>query len=562
MNKRLIGIVGAAVSTALAISGCTSSDSGSGTNPGTSTGGNAAETQQGGTLTVLTDYTSYDMDPAISVQLSTEPEGLVTRRLTTLDFQPGQDAEIVPDLATDIGTPSDDGKTWTYTLKDGITFQDGTPITSADIKYGLERSFAPDLAGGLSYHKQLLEGAADYTGPYDGKELASIETPDDKTIIFHLNSPSGDWPAIASGNPFSPVPKAADTDPATYGQAPVASGPYQVESNKDGQETVLVRNKNWDPATDDVRTAGPDKIVIKQSQNVTTATQSIIADAGDAANSITENPLGAAELALVNANPDAKKRLITSDAGSLYYIAMNNDSGPLQDPRVRQALEYAIDRKSIIVSQGGAQAAAPATTMIIPGIPGRKDFDLYPAGDSGDVDKAKELLEQAGYDGTPLVMWVANSDAWQAAAEAVQQGLERAGINVDIQPMDEGAMYGDIHGGSGKYDLLLTYWVPDFPSATAILPLMFNSQEIESGFNFAHYSNPDVDKLLNQAVGEVDPAKAEELWGDLDERIMQDAPVLPLYYLKYSYLGGSNVQNHFVAPYPPIQNYLRISVAK
>ena len=552
MNKRVIGILGTAALASLLISGCSASGSG----PANTTG-----THKGGTLTVLTSYTQYNFDPATSVQLSTEPEGLVERRLTTLDVEPGKDAKVVPDLATSLGTPSDDGKTWTYTLKDGIKFQDGTDITSADIKYGLERSFAPQLAGGGSYHKQLLAGAADYAGPYDGKDLASIETPDAKTIVFHLSTASGDWPYIVSSNPFSPVPKAKDTDPASYGKSPVASGPYQVESNEDGQQTVLVRNKYWDPKTDDVRTAGPDKIVIKQNQNVATAAQSVIGDVGDAKNSIVEDPLGAAELALINGNPAAKKRLVTSKAGSLVYLAMNTDRGALKDEKVRKALEYAIDRQSIIISQGGTQAAAPATTMIIPGIAGRKDFDLYPAGKSGDVDKAKEMLKDSGYDGSTLTLWTANTETWQAAAQAVQQGLERAGVKVDIQPLDEGAMYGNIHGGDSTYDLLLTYWVPDFPTPTAILPLMFNSKEIANGFNFAHYSNPEVDTDLDAAIAEVDATKAQKMWGDLDQKILEDAPTLPLVYLKYSYIGGSNVQNHYVTAYPPIPNYLKISLA-
>ena len=93
---------------------------------------------------------------------------------------------------------TDSGKTWTYTLKDGLKFADGSAITTKDIKYGIERSFAPELSGGLGYHKSLLVGGDTYKGPYAGKELASIETPDDHTIVFHLKSSFGDWPWIVS----------------------------------------------------------------------------------------------------------------------------------------------------------------------------------------------------------------------------------------------------------------------------------------------------------------------------------------------------------------------------
>src|SRR5699024_12265102 len=87
--------------------------------------------------------------------------------------------ELIPDLATDVGTPSDDGATWTFTLQEGLQFEDGTPITAATVKYGLERSFASELTGGLTYHKVLLEGGQDHSGPFSGEPLDSIQTPDD-----------------------------------------------------------------------------------------------------------------------------------------------------------------------------------------------------------------------------------------------------------------------------------------------------------------------------------------------------------------------------------------------
>src|SRR5690606_16604140 len=193
--------------------------------------------QQGGELHILTSSTSINWDPATSQNLAITTLGLVERRLTSWRTGPDGTTEVIPDLATDTGTPSDDGKTWTFTLKDGLTFEDGTPITSEAVKFGLERSFATELSGGLSYHKAVLEGAEDYHGPFDGQHLDSIETPDDKTIVFHLNSAYGDFPWVASTPAFAPVPLESG-DPASYAQAPVASGPYAVESYKAGNEIV------------------------------------------------------------------------------------------------------------------------------------------------------------------------------------------------------------------------------------------------------------------------------------------------------------------------------------
>ncbi len=177
------------------------------------------------------------------------------RRLTSWKTEPGKAAAVVPDLATDTGQVTDGGKTWTYTLKHGLKYADGSPITAADIKYGIERSFAPELSGGLGYHKSLLVGGDKYTGPYKGDELASIETPDDNTIVFKLNKPVR---RLAVDRLHAGLLAGAEEGrrrPGHYGQKPVASGPYQVKSYTQGNSLVLERNPNWDKSTDQVRTA-------------------------------------------------------------------------------------------------------------------------------------------------------------------------------------------------------------------------------------------------------------------------------------------------------------------
>lgn len=549
MRRHVPAALAMAAAAALALTAC------SGGGGGDKTGGT------GGTLTILTSATQINLDPAKSQNLAITTLGLIERRLTTWDIRPGQPAKVVPDLATDTGTPSDDGKTWTYTLKDGIAFADGTPITAQDIKYGVERSFAPELSGGLGYHKSLLAGAEKYEGPYSGKQLDSIATPDDKTIVFHLNAPYGDWPWIASMPAFAPVPKDKD-DPKTYGEKPVATGPYQVGSNTQGTALELVRNTHWDKKTDPVRTAGPDKIVFKESQDVSTSTQSLISDAGSAKTSFLATYLGAAELNLVSKNPDAKKRLATSEAGPITYLAMNTQRGALKDRTVRQALEYAIDPKAFLIAQGGSQAAIRATTLITPGIPGRVEYDLYPTGDDGDVAKAKQLLAQAGHaSDLSLNLWAANDSSSQSQAQALQQGLERAGVKVTITPMDVNSMYTEATGDNPGYDLILGGWQPDFPSANGNIQPLFDSSEIGGGgYNLARYSNADVDKLIDQATAAVDPEKAQQLWAQADKRIMEDAPVIPLTYAKQSFLRGSDVEDFFVASFPAYPNYLTVTL--
>ena len=350
----------------LALSGCGAS------NDNAATGSASGTTVKGGTLNVLLSSTEMDLDPAKSQGLPTTTNGNIFRRLTAWKITDKGETKVVPDLATDTGKSSDDGKTWTYTLKDGLKFSDGTPITSKDVKYGLERSFADSLTGGLSYHKTLLEGAQDYHGPFDGQELSSIETPNDKTIIFHLNAPFGDWPWVVSLAAFTPVPDGKG--PASgYGKLPVASGPYKVESNEAGKEAVFVRNTYWDKKTDPVRTAGPDKIVFKMGQDTSVAAQSIMQGTGEGKNSFLSGFVPAAQLAQAQANPNYKKLLTTSGDGALEYLAINTQH--VKNAKIRQALQYAVDKKAYQTASGGEIAGNFATTLITPGIEGREDYD-------------------------------------------------------------------------------------------------------------------------------------------------------------------------------------------
>lgn len=130
-----------------------------------------------------------------------------------------------------------------------------------------------------------------------------------------------------------------------------------------------------------------------------------------------------------------------------------------------------------------------------------------------------------------------------------------------IKPEDANVVIEKITGDEGDYDLTISAWQPDFPSASSNIQPLFASSEIGGGgFNLARYSEPEVDALIAQAAGEADQAKAQTLWAQADKRIMEDAPVVPLIYARYSFLHGSNVQNFFVPAFPPFPNYLKLSL--
>ena len=531
---------------ALTLAACGASSSGS---------SGSAQASAGGRLGILTSSTDINWDPAKSQSMPVTSLALVHRRLTTWALSKGSGVTVVPDLATDTGTVSEDGLSWTYTLKDGVFFEDGTAITSAHVKYGLERSFAPALAGGLTYHKTLLAGTEGYTGPFDGAHLDSIETPDDKTIVFHLRQTYGDWPWIVAQPAFAPVPEGKD-DVATYARKPLASGPYRVQEYSTGVSATLVRNEHWSADTDDVRLALPDTIVFELGQDESTSVQRIIASSGDDANAFSADRVASAQLAQISANADAAERLATpAEGGPLQYLAINTER--VTDVEVRRAIAQAVDKEAVVSALGGRLGAVAATTYIAPGIPGRVDYDLYP------TDAAAASAALAGKSVGPLILLAANDTASQAVAQAVQQSLSEAGLTVTIDPQ-ESEVYAEraTQGDGSTYDLAIGSWNADFPSANAYIQPLFSSSEIGGGgFNISRYSNAEVDAAIAEAVATLDTDEAGAKWAAIDRQIADEVPVVPLANRRNSFLAGSGVTGFFVESYPAYPNYLVVGVS-
>ena len=524
----------------------------------------------GGNLVLLNDAPSITWDPAKSSNLVVTTLGLIHRRLTSWDVAPGKDTTIVPDLATDTGRPSDGGKTWTFTLKDGLKYADGTPIKSEDVKWGLERSFAPAFSGGLAYHKDLLSPGLAYKGPFEGKELDSIQTPDAKTIVFHLARPYGDFNWVASTPAFSPVPKGKGAE-ANYGDHPVASGPYQLASYERGKSAKLTRNPNWSRDEDKTRLANPDTIEFQLGQDTSVISKRLVDDTGTDRNAFGMSFASPAQLAQIQGSASAKSRLVTSESGALAYLSLGvqrkvGQRGNLVNPKVRQAFQYAVDKAAYqVASAGSAQLAGDvATTLITPGLQGREQYDLYPAPPSGDVAKAKQLLAEAGFpnglDG--LVLATRNENGYPEKAAAIQASLARAGIKITIKPLDEDTYTSEVDTkGLSDYDLTLTSWQPDIPSANANIQPLFQSTEIgNGGVNESRYNNPEVDKLITEAQATVDPAEAGKKWAALDKKILADSPVVPLIYTRNSFLHGSQVGGVEIGRFPAYVDYRKFGI--
>ncbi|KAA0935897.1 ABC transporter substrate-binding protein [Streptomyces apricus] len=535
-------------------------------------GGADAKPAKGGTLTVLNSDPQQDFDPA---RLYTSGGGnvpsLVFRTLTTRNREDGAEgAKVVPDLATDTGTPSKNATVWTYTLKKSLKYEDGTAITSADIKYGIERSFAAELSGGAPYLRDWLIGGADYQGPYkDKKGLDSIETPDERTIVFRLNKPEGEFPYLATQTQFAPVPEAKDTG-TKYEEHPVSSGPYKVVSNEnDGERLVLERNTHWSASTDAERKAYPDRIDVRSGLDSSVINQRLSSSQGaDAAAVTTDTNLGPAELAKVSGDKQLAARVGTGHFGYTNYIAFNPKVKPFDDPKVRQAISYAVDRSSVINAAGGSSLAEPATTYL----PNQKSFGYtaynhFPAGESGNAAKAKELLKEAGHaKGLTVTLTHSNAKDFETSPEiatAIQDALKKAGITVKLQGLEDNDYKDKIHSAKTEPGFFLAHWGADWPSGGPFLAPIFDGRQIvEDGANFNTGFLDD--KSVNDEIDAInkltDLDEAATRWGALDKKIGEQALTVPLFHPVYKRLYGKDVKNIVISDWTGVLDISQVAV--
>lgn len=507
-------------------------------------GGIGAAAKKGGTVYNLSNADFSHLDPSQGFDGGVNNFFRLIYRTLTMRSAGPTGTKVVPDLATDLGKSSDGAKTWTFQLKDRIFFQDGKPITSQDIKYGVERAFDPEVGIGSPYAKKYLANPGNYQGPYKSKgDLASVQTPDPKTIVFHLNQPVADFASVVSQNTFTPVPRDAGVTAKSLDAKPIASGPYQVKRYQRGSTLELVRNTHWDPSTDTVRKAYPDRWVWRFGLDGATIDQRMISGQGDDADAVA-GKVQAATIPRIQ-TPDIADRTLSLSSGCTTYMGLNTTKPHLNDVRVRQAISYAIDKKSLQDVSGGTRLADIATHMLPPGTPGLKEFDVFPSpNNTGDLVKAKALLAAAGVPkGFGLTMDIRNQPAMQAQAESIQQALARVGITVTFNIIDTGTFYETIGTPSQQHDAAITGWCPDWPGGTTFLPPLFDGRNItaKGNSNLAQIDNPAINARIDQISRIPDVAQQNAAYGELDEQILQQAPVVPLLFEKVVLVLGANI---------------------
>jgi peptide/nickel transport system substrate-binding protein len=532
-------------------------------------------TVAGGTLKIGSAGDVDYMDPARSYYaFSWDIHQLTNRTLLTFPDGTGQQGLVpVGDIATGPAKSTNGGKTWSYTLKSGIKFQDGSAVTAKSIKYAIERTFATSVInGGPTYFATFLCPGGEnrfgacpkYDGPYRGKSsiygLSTIKTPNAHRIVFHLNQPFAEWNFVMTLLGTSPVEVAIDqnrkTGGANYNNHVQSTGPYEIKSYSPNRHIDLVRNPNYNPATDGTRPALPDKIDITTSFDSPTLDNSIISGAEDLDIGGT-GVQPATEQKILN-KPALAARALDPITGFTRYLSILQETKPFNNIHCREAVEYAMDRNEQLLARGGKYGGAIATTLGPPTLAGWKNFNEYPGTATGNakVKAAKRQLKLCGKPhGFTTTIVTANQGHEPQQAEFLQEDLKAVGIKAKVKTFDPATYYAAVVGVPANikrdhYGLAFAGWGPDWPAPYGFFENIIDPRKIlpQGNSNYGACSDPKITALIDKATRQKTATAGYPYWRRVDMLVNKDACVAPFTYDKALDLFSSRLKNVYIEP--------------
>lgn len=503
-----------------------------------SCGGNGGQTPQSasqGNSEASVQESQQAAKQEITFVLSNEPDGLdpsVTSNSFASPFlrncfeglvSTDEKGGTIPGIAESFDV-SEDGKTYTFHLREGLKWSDGTPLTSKDFIFTYQRMLKPETtAQYVDFLLDYVEGAKEIFET--GQGTLGIKAPDDNTVVFHLTKPAPYFASMLDMWCYYPVQEKTVTEngdkwtlsPQTY----VSNGPFKITDMKLGESVTIEKNENYWNA-ENVKL---EKITFRYIKDQATALTAFESGEVDGIRSV---PLADAP----RLKMESKEYYMLPSYATTYYL-INNTKAPYDNPKVREALNLALDRQSLIdnVLHGNAE---PAYALVSPGYSvngkdyaeGRGDYGIGP---NGDVAKAQKLLEEAGYPGgagfPPMQLSYYSDPQVKVLVESLaQMWKQNLGIEVVIST-EEWPVYYD-HIQAMDYEVGAMGWGADYLHPMSFLPLY----KTGDANNHSGYSNPEYDKLVEQAQSETDPEKGVELMRQAEDLLMADYPLIPLYH--------------------------------
>jgi peptide/nickel transport system substrate-binding protein/oligopeptide transport system substrate-binding protein len=490
----------------------------------------------GSTVTVTYKDDIATLDPAIGYdwQNWSMIKSLFSR---LVDYTPGT-ADIVPSLAESF-TVAPDGLTYSFKMRKGVKFSNGREVVATDVKYSIERAINPKTQGPGAGFFGAIAGFDDLSGG-KAETLSGIETPDASTVVFKLSRPDATFLHVMAINFASVVPKeAVDAAGADFGKKPVGSGAFVLKEWVIGQKLVFAKNPDF-YIKDTPKIEG---FTVEVGQEPLVALLRLQKGEVD----IAGDGIPPAKFLEIKNGPDAKSIIVDGEQLQTGYISLNVQVKPLDNVKVRQALNMAINKERIVRLVNGR--ATPANQPLPPLMPG---YDAAYKGYAYDVAKAKALLAEAGLkDGFSTVLYASATEPNPRIAQSIQEDLAAIGVKAEIKAIANANV---IAAGGTKGEAPMIWsggmaWIADFPDPSNFYgPILGCSGATQGGWNWSWYCNEAMDKRAVAADSMSDPAmKAEraKAWGGIFTDIMADAPWIPVsnerrVVAKSKRMGGSD----------------------
>lgn len=436
--------------------------------------------------------------------------------------------EVEPALATSWSI-SEDGTEYSFTLREGVTFQDGTPFNAEAVKFNFDRM----LDEKHPYHD---------TGPFPLAfffgAVESTEVVDDMTVKFTLNAPYAPFLSnLAYPTGLIVSPEAVKAQGKEFGRNPVGTGPFKFAEWRSNEAVVVERYDGyWGDA------AGTQAVVFRPITDANTRVAEMLAGGIDLMVEVPPTSLGQFQ---------GDGFAIAEQAGPhVWFLILNAKEGPFADKRVRQAANYAINKEAIVnnVLEGTATVAAGPTPPAFAWAY-NDALDPYPYS----PEKAKELIAEAGAEGAELTFFVTEGGSGMLdpvpMGTAIQADLEAVGFDVKIETYEWNTFLGEVNPGlEGKADMAEMAWMTNDPDTLPYLALRSKAWPAEGGFNSGYYANPKVDELLEAARTATDQDERARLYREMQAIVQEDAPWVFVANWKQNAVTSDRVENFGLEP--------------
>ncbi len=496
---------------------------------------------RGGTMRIIARAAAGTVDPHINYTLQywqiyqSLYDGLVGFQKAA-----GADGFIkVPNLAEEFPAPTNDGKTYVFKIRKGIKFSNGNELGVKDVVASLQRIFkvSSPTAGGfysviVGADKCLADAkSCTLEGGVIGDEAAG-------TVTINLTRPDAEiFDKLAL--PHAAI-LPADSPTEDVGSNPLpGTGPYMISAYDPNKGMTLSRNPHFKVWSEQAQPDGyPD--VVQYDFGLTEEAQVTAVQNGEADWMFDEPPADRlAEMGTKN-----KDQVFVTPLTAWWYVPMNTRLAPFDNVKVRQAVNFAIDRNALVNLFGGPVLASPVCQVLPPGFPGHEDYCPYTK-DPGakwsapDMEKAKQLVEESGTKGQKVTIIAEDKTVSKSIGVYLQSVLTELGYEVDVKPISPNIQFTYIQNTNNKTQMSITQWYQDYPAASDFLNILFGCSSFtegsDSSINIAGFCDKDIDAKMQEALalGVTDPDAANKMWAEIDKAVTDQAPAAALFTPKH-----------------------------